>query len=171
METVKKGNYKMIEPYDPNLDKFDDVFHLFESKEYRNKVSEVNKVWLSNVKQWNTFTTLTFERQVSEEFAIRVLMGFIAELNRIKFGNHYTRKVGHSYFSYVVGVEKQHNGNTHFHMITDDRLDYGEMIHYWHNRAGYAYIEPIKNPEQTIIYVTKYALKGGESIIYLKPSR
>jgi hypothetical protein len=83
--------------------------------------------------------------------------------NEHAFGKHYTQKVGHSYFSYVVGLEYQTRDVVHFHALVDQPLDFSYVHDFWGDRCGFAWIDgKIKSNAATVGYVCKYTVKGGE---------
>jgi len=160
----------MIEQYDPNMENFGDVFEQFESKTYRQYISGVSAGWLSQVRDWKHFVTLTFKDDVSDDKGLLEFKLLIRRLNVAAFGNNYTRKVGHSYFSYVCGIEKQDRGTIHFHVIMDRPIDLNGLWDFWFHRNGYEkheYLETPDSPLKAISYSLKYATKNGEAIIYL----
>lgn len=160
----------MLEPYDPNLDSFDDVFDQFKSKEYRKQVSGVSANWLSEVRDWKHFITLTFKNDVSDEHGMHELKRLIRHLNENVFGTHYTRKVGHSYFSYVCGIEQQERGTVHFHIVADRPINQHELWNWWYHRNGYVKHQSLDTKDdafRSIAYSLKYSTKDGEAIIYL----
>jgi len=165
----------MIEKFEPEFEKFDDPFQAYLSKDYRNYISGCSINWLSNIRNWNTFSTLTFKEDVSDEFAMRMLKGLIRSLNQGVFGNNYTRLVGHSYFSYICGVERQERGTPHFHILFDRSIDYERLWEWWFTRCGYVKTiecgETVTDRNNLIGYLSKYITKDGELIIFLAERR
>ena len=53
------------------------------------------------------FVTLTFKDPIAPEPAFNIWWRLVRLLNEGSFGRHYTRIVGHAYFSYVLGIEYQ----------------------------------------------------------------
>lgn len=149
----------------------DNPFDLPDRSDYKEKLQDVTAEWLLNATSWISFITLTFRDEVSPEKAIRELQLLIRTRNQLEYGNNYTRKVGHSFFSYVAGMELQSRGVFHFHMLVDRALNYELIHHYWNTRNGFAWIESLNDYETTrmkILYTLKYALKNGGAWIFLK---
>lgn len=84
----------------------------------------------------------------------------VAALNVAMFNRQYTHVVGHSYFSYVVGVEWQQRGAIHLHVVVDAPVSYATVHEWWGTRCGFAWIRGEVDYSQ-VRYVLKYALKGG----------
>jgi len=161
----------MIEKYDPSLENFSDVFQQFESKEYRQYLSGCHSDWLAGLRDWSHFITLTFKDDVSIEYALKEFKNLIRILNSDLLGSHYTRIVGHSYFSYVCGVEYQTRGTPHFHFVLDKPFNFNLMHKYWFIKNGYLKVEKIysfKESEQCINYSLKYSVKESEVIVFLQ---
>lgn len=73
----------------------------------------------------------------------------------------YRKRWGHSYFSYIVGVEYQGNGNIHLHAVVDNWIDY-ELVHtWWEKFCGFAWIRKCDDARKATTYALKYALKKG----------
>jgi len=145
----------------------DDPFFAAGSWSYRQKLADVTAEWLVSRADWKTFITFTYRNEVSVDQAIRDLRYFIRIANEIKFGNSYTRKVGHSYFSYAGGLERQERGVIHFHMCIDREIDFKWVHWFWELHHGYAWIEKITDVNQSIKYTMKYAVKDADLFIYL----
>jgi len=124
--------------------------------------------WLCTAASWRSFLTLTYRESVHPETAQRHLRMLIRRLNENMYGKRYRRRVGHSYFSYLVGVEYQRRDVLHFHMLVDQYVDY-EFIHrYWNNAHGFVWIDPVNDGPGAIRYVTKYIFKDGQIVPFLR---
>jgi len=143
---------------------------------------EAWQTWLLEIASWKSFITLEFKDIVGREKAVGSWRHLVQKLNRELYGNHYTRIVGHSYFSYVIGYEKQQRGSFHMHVAVDQPVNY-QLIHdTWHvlggdryawknpgdkNHIGFAWISQIKDRIGVVNYITKYISKGGDVDVYL----
>jgi len=115
---------------------------------------------------WKSFLTLTFERELSRETVYKYWRTLVQFLNKDLFGNHYTRIVGHSYFSYALCFEKQERGAYHLHALVDDRLNFNLCHYFWRKVAGFLWIVPAKDKQAVSIYVSKYVVKEGDLEMY-----
>lgn len=141
---------------------------LCERSELRSEIREAAVDWLLGLARWSQFVTLTFERNlVYADVARRYFKGLIRALNTDAFGSHYTNKVGHCYFSYVLATQRQERGAIHFHFLADRPIHY-EMIHrWWQACAGFAYIKPVEDQVGVVRYVTRYILRRGDLDVYM----
>ena len=121
--------------------------------------------WLSS-KQWDSFITLTFRDEVSPEVANHQFGHLLQELNKELFGNHYSKIVGHSYFSYILGASNQKRGFLHFHLLTDRPVNFSLIKSKWYLWAGNADTENIRSNDRTVSYVTKAIEEGGKISVY-----
>lgn len=125
--------------------------------------------WLDSITVWSSMITLTFKEPVTAESAKRWFSSLIRVLNEDVFGDHYTkiRGVGHSYFSYICGMEYQIREVVHFHVLVDRPVNY-QLIHkWWGLKCGFAFIKPVVADTigGAVRYVTKYVCKGGDENI------
>lgn len=159
------------------VSKFDDMLEnkfsdnpldAFNTWCYRQSLAEVTAEWLANKEPWRSMMTLTFREPIGEDQAKKAFRRFVKVANEIKYGNNYTRKVHHSYFSYVCGIERQERGVIHFHLIVDREIDFSWVHWYWNLHHGFAWIEGIKDLKQSLNYCLKYAVKDGDLYLYLK---
>jgi hypothetical protein len=128
--------------------------------------------WLTPVADWNSLITLTFDRKdkthpVTKTEALFSVRRLIQTLNIELFGKHYVRKVGHSYFPYILGMEHPREGLLHCHLLTARRLNYSLIIENWYKHCGYAMIEKVDDKEGSVRYVCKYVVKGGSVDVYI----
>ncbi len=140
---------------------FDHPSDAWESREGKNIVRKNWSEWLSK-RKWRVFLTLTFREETSPEIALKLFQKLVQILNEEVFGKHYTNYVGHSYFSYVVGIEFQKRGTIHFHVLIDRPVNFETINRLWNAWAGFAKPESIKQNENAVYYVTKYAAKCGQ---------
>ena len=120
--------------------------------------------------QWKSFITLTFRDPVGGDVAFAKFRSLVKVLNRKLFGNHYSRKVCHSYFSYCLGVEYQRRDVIHFHVLVDRPVDYQLIQSWWNAAAGFVWIDKIDQVAACVSYVTKYMTKDGEVFLYKSTS-
>lgn len=146
----------------------DNPFDAVNTWAYKEMLADVTAEWLMGRENWCTFFTFTFREEISKESAYRQIKYFIRIANELKFGKHYTQKVGHSYFSYVIGMERQERGVIHFHMCIDREIDFSWVHWFWNLKHGFVWIEKIQDLPKSLKYTVKYAVKEGEALIYLK---
>lgn len=139
----------------------------WESLEVRKILATELTGWVAGLANWTTFVTLTFKENRFPDVAWALYRWFVSTNNVHAFGRHYTRKVGHSYFSYAVGMEYQTRDVVHFHLLVDKPLDFNYVHATWGDRCGYAWIDTdLKDKDRVISYVCKYVLKGGQVDVY-----
>lgn len=85
----------------------------------------------------------------------------VQELCGSVFGNSYTKVVGHSYFSYVVGVELQLRGAIHLHCLVNEPIPFVIVHSWWERHCGFAWVTACTDGDTQVRYVMKYAVKGG----------
>lgn len=123
--------------------------------------------WASGLCDWKSFITLTFERERFPDVARSLFRWWVRVNNSYVFGKRYTRKVGHSYFSYLCGMEFQKREVVHFHVLVDKPINYSLTHNAWGDRCGFAWIDGKLNDKASVLdYVCKYVMKGGEIDIY-----
>lgn len=126
--------------------------------------------WIADRADWRFMITLTVsnEKNCSKEVILKRLNFLIQVLNRDLFGNNYVRKVGHCYFSYVVGVEYTKNGVVHLHLLVDMPINF-ELVHrIWNFVSGFAYIKPVTDKKGVSNYMCKYVAKEQDLIIRIR---
>lgn len=139
----------------------------WDSLEVRKILSSELSGWATGLANWNTFVTLTFRENRFPDVARSLFQWFVKINNVHGFGKHYTRKVGHSYFSYAVGMEYQTRDVVHFHVLVDKPLDFNYVHATWGDRCGFAWIDTdLKDKDKVIRYVCKYIMKGGQVDFY-----
>jgi len=145
------------------LDYFKDTSSWWDSRNIKQAVSDEYTKFISELANWKNFWTLTFRDEQAVDVARAKFKWLVRSLNQNLLGKNYTNKVGHSYFSYVVGMEKQTRDVIHFHALTDQPVNY-DLIHaLWGDRCGFAYIDGnLRDRSKVVNYVCKYVLKGGE---------
>jgi hypothetical protein len=116
--------------------------------------------WISNLCDWRIFLTLTFRDDKPVDSAMKYWLKLVRVLNSdVVDSKHYTRIVGHSYFSYALGIHYQKRGVIHFHVLVDKPLNFKLIHSCWGSWCGFAKCEFIKNKSQCVEYITSYILK------------
>ena len=131
------------------------------------KGDELHKVtaeWIADLKPWKVYGTLTFRDPKEVDVAFSFWRRLVQVLNRDAFGNHYSRKVGHSYFSYILATEYQQREALHYHFLDDRPLNFDLIHSWWGAAAGFAWIEKVKDRASCIGYISKYILKFDQGL-------
>jgi hypothetical protein len=136
--------------------------------------SDLGAAWADYVAAfapWLSFWSLTFSEKdrthdVTRDEAVFLWRRLVQSLNRRLYGNHYTRIVGHCYFSYALAFEYQTRGALHMHALVDRRTDWEFINKIWRHMAGIVKIVPVENAEGVSRYLSKYVTKGGELVMY-----
>lgn len=158
----------MYDPFDSkNLKYFDHPSEVWDSKIMREALAHESADWIFGLRKWSTFLTLTFRKDTAPDVANALFKRLIARLNEDVFGKHYTRIVGHSYFSYVIGIEYQKRDVIHFHVLIERPVNYHLIHKLWNTWAGFGWSEIVKDRNKVVNYVSKYIVKGGEILPYL----
>lgn len=168
-----------------------DPLDAWNSKGVQKELREAEARWLLSKRHWINMLTLTFRDPgtanfvgnvlrlpmssgggrktlpppVTADIATRTLGRLIRELNIDAFGNHYTRRVGHSYFSYVYVVESQKSGVPHIHMLVDRPINLVLVKALWMRWAGIAHVENVDDPEGIVTYILKEMKYGADAPI------
>jgi hypothetical protein len=71
---------------------------------------------------------LTFRKETAPDVAKSKFKGLVKTLNQDVYGKRYTKKVGHSYFSYIQGIEYQRREVIHFHVLIDRPVNFELML-------------------------------------------
>jgi len=137
-----------------------------EIKSARQGLPEVWSQYVYDFADWRTFVTFTFQKEYSRDTVLNYWRSLIQQLNTSLFGHHYTRIVGHSYFSYVVCFEKQERGAYHLHALTAGRINYKMIKDFAKHTSGWAQIESARDRKAVSIYCTKYVIKEGDLVLY-----
>jgi hypothetical protein len=150
---------------------------LISDKDYIENITLLENVrneyieWIKFYADWKLFITLTFKYDyVSTEHAINNYRDLVRTLNEDILGRKYNKKIGHSYFTYILGIEFQQRGVIHFHVLIDDFVNLNLLHKYWNDRFGYAWVQKVELGTEPIVteYLTKYIVKGGMLQIYKK---
>jgi hypothetical protein len=152
---------------DEKLKYCDHPSDLWDGRVVRAQLFQDTAEWIYSLRPWSTFVTLTFKDEKPPDVANRLFKKLISVLNENTFGKKYTRKVGHSYFSYVQGIEYQKRDVIHFHMLIDRPVDFLRIHLFWNAWAGFVWTDVILDREKVVNYVSKYISKGGEINVYL----
>lgn len=128
--------------------------------------------WIVTFAPWRSFVTLTVanEHSCGRDTLYRRWRSLVQILNRDLYGNHYTRIVGHSYFSYVVGFEYMKSNAVHLHALIDKPIHFDLVHRVWNKISGFAFIEPVFDLQGAAFYICKYIVKG-EDLIFHKPKK
>jgi hypothetical protein len=153
--------------FDDIFKKFDDPYDAWDGKEARKLLATANAEWLYSLRPWSLFLTLTFKDERSPDVAKFFFNRLIRTLNQETFGKHYTRIVGHSYFSYVFAMEYQRREVVHFHVLIDRPVNFDRIHILWNSWAGFAWTQVVKDKNDVVNYVCKYISKGGEVYPFL----
>jgi hypothetical protein len=138
------------------------------SSEYKNTWAE----FIENLAKWNSFWTLTFSEAdrthaVTKDESEFLWRRLVQRLNRDLYGNHYTRIVSHSYFSYALAFEYQTRGAIHMHALIAGITNWELANKVWRKMAGIIKIEPVVDGLKAAKYLCKYVAKGGDLRIYV----
>ena len=153
---IEKNAFDLVNGYEnPNIG--------WNSYQVRDLIRTETEKWVYNLADWKSFLSLTFREEKTPDVANSLFQWFIRETNKHAFGKHYTRRVGHSYFSYVLGLEYQTRDVVHFHALIDKPIDFSFVHKTWGERCGFAWIDGnLKSKVATVNYVCKYCVKGGQ---------
>jgi len=144
----------------------------WESYQVKDLIRTENEKWIFGLADWKSFISLTFRDEKTPDVANSLFKWFIRQNNEHAFGKHYTQKVGHSYFSYVYGLEYQTRDVVHFHALVDKPLDFSFVHRTWGSRCGFVWIDGnIKSKAKAVNYVCKYCVKGGQIDAYVAKNR
>lgn len=135
----------------------------------RSQTSRLREAWadMLSVFQFQWFATLTFERNIHPEAAIKRWRFFTNQLNRSLYGRRWQKKE-HGGIYWILGIERQQRGVIHFHALMGAQTDLNKIarrlswMDYWHELAGLARIEAIRSNRAALRYVTKYVVKDGD---------
>lgn len=140
-----------------------DTFRLWN----RNDITDAWLVWVAEKCKWKFMVTLTVkDPDMKRESLIKAWSRLLRYINDEVFGQNYTRKVGHSYFSYMLGIEKQKRGALHLHILIDRPIPITYIRKLWDSAWGIGWvgIDKVTSDVGACEYLTKYVAKGGEII-------
>jgi len=147
---------------------YENPFTGWNSYQAKELIRFEHEKWVYQLADWKSFISLTFRDEKTPDVAMSLFKWFIRTNNEHAFGKHYTNKVGHSYFSYVVGLEYQTRDVVHFHALIDKPIDFSYVHKTWGKRCGFAWIDgDIKSKARAVNYVCKYCVKGGQLEAYV----
>ncbi|MCB9112307.1 MAG: hypothetical protein H6634_13770 [Anaerolineales bacterium] len=137
-------------------------------------MSELQNAWseyVAGFAPWLSFWSLTFAEadrthDVTRSEAEFLWRRLVQSLNRDLYGNHYTRIVGHCYFSYALAFEYQKRGVLHMHALVDKRTNWEFANRLWRMMAGIIKIKPVADLNGVSHYMSKYVTKGGDLVLY-----
>lgn len=158
---------KLINNYDSSNNKILVPSNKIEDRSIIRSKLECQRLAKANIKDWETFITLTFEENITDlESANKRFRYFIDKVKRVKKD-----------FKYLCITEFQKRGATHYHLLTnisinDDKLIYSQEdnkkfkhIKYWLD--GFTSIEEIKgDPKKVIGYISKYMTKDIDNRLF-----
>jgi hypothetical protein len=148
-----------------------EVFHVDDYRLMtRSEITDAWLMWIAHI-PWRSMITLTLKDEhidMKQETLINSWLRLVRYINKEVFGNNYTRIVHHSYFSYLVGIEKQKRGALHLHVLVDRPVPFDYIRKMWCAAWGLGWvgIDKISNDIGACEYLTKYVAKGGELIPY-----
>lgn len=123
--------------------------------------------WIQSFASWKLFLTLTFSQadrhySVSQEQVDWYWRTYVRVQNKDLLGNNYTRKVGHSYFPYILAVEPHRSGHLHAHALVGLPINLDLFHMYWNKVAGFEKVEHVREENEKLSrYLSKYIVKGG----------
>ena len=137
-------------------------------------MSELGKAWAEYVAafaEWQSFWSLTFAdrdrtHDVTRYEAEALWRRLVQALNTDLFGHHYTRIVGHCYFSYALAFEFQQRGTLHMNALVDRRTNWELANRLWRQMAGIIKIKTVEDVQGAARYLSKYVTKGGDVVLY-----
>lgn len=146
---------------------YDNPYEGWESLQVRELIRNETEEWIFGLADWKSMLSLTFKDERTPDVANSLFKWFVRENNKHLIGKHYSQKVGHSYFSYVLGMEYQTRDVVHFHALVDKPLDFSFVHRTWGGRCGFVWIDGnIRSRAQAVNYVCKYCVKGGQIEVY-----
>jgi len=167
-EQLPVTNFKEGAPAGEDALKFDG--QSFNLGGYRlMKRSEITDEWIKWVsgRNWRSMITLTVKQvEMKQDTLINSFYRLIRYINTKMYGDHYTRILGHSYFSYLVGIERQKRGALHLHVLVDRPVPFDYIRKMWDKSWGIGWvgIDEVGDNLGACEYMTKYVAKGGELI-------
>jgi hypothetical protein len=144
-----------------------DACQAWESRLVKESMAAEMAEFVAGMGNWKNFWTLTFEKEKTADVTKSLFMWIVRELNKNLFGKNYINKVGHSYFQYVAGLEKQTRDVYHLHVLADQPVNYDLIHNLWGDRCGYAWIDgDLRDTSKVVKYVCKYVVKGGQLEVF-----
>ena len=156
---------KVINNYDSSNNLLKDSDEIEERSIIRSKL-ECQRLAKCNINDWETFITLTFKDNITNlEFANKRFRYFIDKVQRVKKD-----------LKYLCIPEFQKRGATHYHLLTnikiDDKLIYSQEdnekfkhVKYWID--GFTSVDVLKgNPKKVIGYISKYMTKDIDNRLF-----
>jgi len=167
MDQINSSNMQVFEEL---VDRFDHPGDhpgdIWDSKIVRKILAEESILWILSLADWKVSLTLTFRDEKPHDVAIAIFQRLVKELNKEVFGKQYKKIVGHSYFSYAIGIEYQIRDVIHFHAIVDRPVNFKRIHTLWNKWAGFAWTDIIRSKYDCVRYIAKYNLKGGQVEVY-----
>ena len=152
-----------------NTNNFDNELKKIEERNIIRSKLSCQRLAKANMKDWETFITLTFEKNITDvQKANKQFRYFIDKIRRVKKD-----------FKYLCITEFQKRGAIHYHLLTnininDDTLMYTQNdnknfrhVKYWHN--GFNSVEILKGDTKKVIgYISKYMTKDIDDRLFSK---
>ena len=110
---------------------------------------------------WEWFCTLTFEKvNVHPERADKCFRVWVSTANRMLHGRSWSKRGAG--VTWVRALEYQRRGAIHYHALVTDvgNLRRLTLMDRWHELAGFARVEAVKNQGWAGKYVAKYVVKN-----------
>lgn len=146
--------------------KLKEVSEIEERNIIRSKL-ECQRIAKSNMQDWETFITLTFEENIIDiENANKRFRYFIDKIRRIKKD-----------FKYLCIPEFQKRGAVHYHLLSNIKYDDVALMYtqedntkykhikYWND--GFTSVEPLKGDAKKVVgYISKYMTKDIDNRLF-----
>lgn len=167
------NDLELVKPKDLNLtnntNKVQSLSNSIETRSIIRSKLECQRLAKANIKDWETFITLTFADNVTDlNIANKRFKYFIDKVRRVKKD-----------LKYLCIPEFQKRGATHYHLLTnisvkDNKLVYSQVdnkkfkhVKYWND--GFTSIETFKGDVKKIIgYISKYMTKDIDNRLFNK---
>lgn len=141
--------------------------HKIEDRSIIRSKLECQRIAKSNMKDWQTFITLTFEENITNVvYANKRFRYFIDKVKRVNKD-----------FKYLCIPEFQKRGAVHYHLLTNISIDDNKLIYsqednpkfkhikYWSD--GFTSVEVMKgNPKKVVGYISKYMTKDIDNRLF-----
>jgi hypothetical protein len=144
-----------------------------DAKPVRTALRDAWSDWLNDICRWQSFITLTVDndRMCGRSTILKRYRWVVQRLNADLYGNHYVRRVGHSYFNDIVGVEYTTLSAVHLHVAVDMPTNFTLLHSLWNAVSGFAYIEPVTDNHGVADYICKYILKQDDLVFGIRKDK
>lgn len=124
--------------------------------------------WISSLAQWKSFLTLTARNpDLSEQNLRKGWRDLVGEWTN-KYYKQRSKHHRDGYMSWVCSAELQQRGAWHLHCLIDRYVDFNFVHQWWQERYGFAFIKPVTEEHDAVMYVVKYILKNGNVDVYIR---